>query len=97
MKTNPPDVCNEIPLEQTTSPTHVHATRSTLLPRFKRKGYKGIFNSKIIGRFDFKGYDLPGIREGDGKSFLKWVKHPGTTDFPEFSICMRCFFYLPVE
>ena len=45
MKTNPPDVCNEIPLEQTTSPTHVHATRSTLLPRFKRKGYKGIFNS----------------------------------------------------
>ena len=47
---------------------------------------------KIISRFDFKGYDLPGIREGDGKSFLKWVKHPGTTDFPEFSICMRCFF-----
>ena len=50
MKTNPPDVCNEIPLEQTTSPTHVHATRSTLLPRFKRRGYKGIFNSKIISR-----------------------------------------------
>ena len=45
MKTNPPDVCNEIPLEQTTSPTHVHATHSTLLPRFKRRGYKGIFNS----------------------------------------------------
>ena len=44
---------------------------------------------KIISRFDFKGYDLPGIREGDGKSFLKWVKHPGTTDFPEFSICLR--------
>ena len=40
--------------------------------------------------FGLKGYDLPGKHDGDDISFLKWVKHPGITDFPEFSICMRC-------
>ena len=37
-----------------------------------------------------KGYDLPGIHTGEEKSYLKWVKDSETTDFPEFSMCMRC-------
>ena len=40
-----------------------------------------------------KGYDLPGIHSGDDKSYLKWVKNSKTTDFPEFSLCMRCLQY----
>ena len=36
-----------------------------------------------------KGYDLAGVTNGAEKSYLKWVKNSDTTDFPEFSICMR--------
>ena len=48
-----------------------------------------------IGRSSYKktsikGYDLPGVYTGDVKSYIKWVGHPGTTDFPQFSLCMRC-------
>ena len=45
IKTNPPDVCNEIPFEEKTLPAHVHPTRPTVLSRFERRGYKGIFKS----------------------------------------------------
>ena len=32
---------------------------------------------------------MPGVTTGPNISFLKWVKKSETTDFPEFSICLR--------
>ena len=43
----------------------------------------------------WKGYNLPGVTTGPNISFLKWVKKSETTDFPEFSICLRCDLILP--
>ena len=42
----------------------------------------------LINNF-MKGYHLPGVTEGPGLSYIKWVKDPGTEDFPAFSLCMR--------
>ena len=33
---------------------------------------------------------MPGVHSGDLTSYVKWVEDPGTTDFPQFSLCMRC-------
>ena len=33
---------------------------------------------------------MPGVHSGELTSYVKWVEDPGTTDFPEFSLCMRC-------
>ena len=32
---------------------------------------------------------MAGVTSGVDQSYLKWVKNSDTTDFPEFSICMR--------
>ena len=44
-----------------------------------------------------KGYDLAGVTSGVDQSYIKWVKNSETTEFPEFSICMRFLVFLIVN
>ena len=44
-----------------------------------------------------KGYDLAGVTSGVDQSYIKWVKNSETTEFPEFSICMRFLVFLNIN
>ena len=57
---------------------------------------KDLTNSKS----DMQVYELPGVYTGDTRSYVKWVDDQGSTDFPQFSICMRyvrCFDIKPMD